>query len=142
MEIDPAVWSLLIVGVVGVLLLSPVFLSLLRSKEESGQSPLHEERCSIRRGIGLGLVIGGNVPLWRCSLYDNFMVISMFFTIIIPYIEIDQVERQSSFLSSSVRIDWRQGGGHRMETIRIFTRHPDKIEKLIKAKIVTQKEQL
>ena len=141
MEIDSAVWSLFIVGVVGVLLLSPVFLSRLRSKEESGQSPLHEERCSIRRGIGLGLVIGGNVPMWRCSLYDNFMVISMFSSIIIPYIEIDQVERQKSFLSSSVRIDWRQGG-HRMETIRIFTRHPDKIEKLIKAKIVTQKEQL
>ncbi len=139
MDIDPALLSLLTVGVVGFVLLSPVFLSRLRSKEESDQVPLHEERCSIRRDVGLGLVMGGNLPLWRCSLYDNFMVISMFSSIVIPYQEIDQVEQQRSLLSPSVRIEWH--GGRRKETIRIFTRHADKIEKLIKARINKQKQE-
>lgn len=139
MNIDPGLWSLLIVGVVGFGVLSLIFLSGLRSNEERNQDPLHEERCSVRRGIGLGLAIGGNVPLWRCSLYDTFMVINMFSSITIPYQEIDRVEQQRSLLSPSVRIVWH--GGHREETIRIFTRHADKIEKLITQRISKRKEQ-
>jgi hypothetical protein len=139
MNIDPGLWSLLIVGVVGIVLLSPVLLSRLRSKEERHQVPLLEERCSIRRGVGLGLAIGGNVPLWRCSLYDSFMVINMVSPIVIRYQEIDRVEQQISLLSPSVRIVWH--GGRRNETIRIFTSHADKIEKLIKERIDTRTEQ-
>lgn len=137
MNIDPALLSLLIVGVVGCVLLSPLFLSL-RSKEESNQVPLYQERCSIRRSIGFGIFAGGNIPLWRCAFYDTFMIIAMFSSRVIRYQEIDRIERQRSLLSDSVLIHWR--GEHRKETIRIFSTHADKIEKLLEGRIGRQEE--
>jgi hypothetical protein len=72
-----------------------------------GVTPLHEERCTIRKSVGFGFFAGGNIPLWRVSFYDRFMVIAFVLRDLIPYDEIgawsiNAISSQKGFIFISV----------------------------------------
>ena len=133
MDIDPALVSVASLAVVAAVLLSPFVLSRLRSKEENGLSPLYEEWCSVRRSVGFGIFAGGNMPFWRVSLYNEFMVIKMFSPTLIPYSEVEHVEHKHHLLSKAVYIDRRAGS--KKESIVVFTRHAEKLAEILKSKV-------
>ena len=58
--------------IIGVILLGPFLLSLHRTSKEAGLKPIYEDRAI----VFFGHFAGGNLPWWRLSFYDNFMVIS------------------------------------------------------------------
>ena len=78
------------------------FLSRVRLEEEQGLIPLYEEWCSIRWHVGVGAFAGGNIFFWRVSVYDDFMIIVLFWRPLISYREIERVEnKETAALESS-----------------------------------------
>jgi hypothetical protein len=88
----------MILLVVAVVLLWPLFNSLRRVPAENGLKPIFEELCLIKYGRG-AVYSGGNIPFNRVALYPEFMVISFFSTMVIPYKNIAEVSLERSLIS-------------------------------------------
>jgi len=131
--LDSPLLALIIIAFGAAIFTSFFFLPRLRSREEIGVTPLYEERCTIRKSIGFGVFAGGNMPLWRVSFYDRFMVIAFVLRSLIPYEEIERVECKRHFLSKGVYIHQRRDG--RPSVITLFPRHPEKVMELLNSKI-------
>jgi hypothetical protein len=98
-----------------------------------GVTPLHEERCTIRKRVGFGFSSGGNIPLWRVSFYDRFMVIAFVLRDLIPYEEIERVEYKRHLLSKGIHIHQRRDG--RTSVITLFPRYSEKVMELLNSKV-------
>jgi hypothetical protein len=125
--------TILIILAVGVIAFIVLFLvPQRRTKNELGLVPLYEERCTGRKTFGYGFTFGGNIPSWRISLYDNFVVISFPRATSIPYGDIASVEYKQQFLSKGMRI---QTHGPALNIV-LYPRQPNKIIEILRAKNV------
>lgn len=101
--IDNSLLSLLVIVIIlGVFGFFAV-MSKRKTGIEKGLKPLYEERCSGNRR-SFGLVIGGNIPFWRVSLYENFLILASVGKIVLHYNEIDSVEFSNRFFNKKIRI--------------------------------------
>lgn len=133
MLLDSPLLALIVIAFGAVIFTSFFFLPRLRSREEIGVAPIYEERCTVRKSLGLGFFGGGNIPLWRVSFYDRFMVIAFVLRSSIPYKEIERVECKRHFLSKGVYIHQRSDG--KRSVITLFPRHPDKVMEILSSRV-------
>jgi hypothetical protein len=121
-------------GIIAVLLLAPFLLSLRRTREEKGLQPIYEDRAMIfEMAFTLGSLGGANIPYWRLTFYDRFMVISAGLTPrLIPYDEIIQIRIKRFLIFRPLYLEYL--GYDRKHGLYIFPRSKEKILELIKQK--------
>jgi hypothetical protein len=93
-----------LIGIVAVIGL--ISLSYRRAKEEKGLTPLYEERCKA------GGLLLGNPHKWsrRVSLYENFLVVTMFWPKVIRYEDVHSISLQRSLFSKKyVSLEYKDG---------------------------------
>ena len=120
-------------GIVAVLLLAPFPLSLRRTRHEKGLRPIYEDRATILEKTFLFFFSGGNIPVWRLTFYERFMVISAgLMPRLIPYDQIIKIEIRRLFISRALYLEY--SGDNRKRSLYIFPRSKEKILELIKQK--------
>jgi len=121
-------------GIIAVLLLAPFLLSLRRTREEKGLRPIYEDRAMIfEMAFTLGGLGGANIPWWRLTFYDRFMVISAgLMPRLIPYDEIIQIRIRRFFIFRALYLEYL--GYDRRHGLYIFPRSKEKVLELIKQK--------
>jgi hypothetical protein len=102
--------------VIGLLLLTPMALSRHRAPEELGLKPIFETFCSGRFGKSSFIGAVTNVPMYRFSVYETFMVIAFLKPCVIPLVEIERTKLKSNFLSSRLLIELKNGEVYQLST--------------------------
>lgn len=133
MLLDSPLLALIVIAFGAIIFISFFFLPRRKSHEETGITPLYEERCSIRKSVGFGMFAGGNLPLGRVSLYDNFMVIAFLWPTLIPYSEIERVEYKRHLLSKGIYI--HQRSSRNQGVITLFPRYPEKVMEVLSSRV-------
>jgi hypothetical protein len=115
----------IIVGcvLVGVVLLAPMFLARRRAPQERGLTPVFEAVCSGSTGWGLG----GNIPMFRLSIYSHFFVVGFLTPYVTPYGELTRVEVKSGILGRRLCI-WTKGGA----SFQLSVSEPEKVAQLLR----------
>jgi hypothetical protein len=124
---------LILVGFVAIVFLSFFILPRRKSKLENNVTPLWEERCNVRKSVGYGMFAGGNLPVWRVSLYDKFMVIGALWPTVMPYNEITKVEYKQNLLSKAISI--HQHTADRKHVITIYSANPTKMLEVLSPRV-------
>ena len=103
--IDSPLITLIGIAIIGIVFALLFIAPTRRSKDESGLSPLYEEKCSGKKVLGWGFSAGGNIPNWRISFYEDFFVIASLGPItVVPYAEVESVEYGRQTISTGLRI--------------------------------------
>ncbi len=119
-------------GIIAVLLLVPFLLSLRRTRDEKGLQPIYEDRAWIIEK-SFFFSGGANIPYWRLSFYESFMIISAgLMPRLIPYDQIITIEFRRLFIRKALYIEYP--GYDRKHCLYIFPRNKEKIFELIKQK--------
>ena len=109
-----------------------VFFVLPQRKlpEEKENRLLYEERCSANWKLAGGVLIaGGNTPIARVSLYEDFFVVSLLGIKKINYSQVLSVSFKSSWFSKSMTINLGKG-----RSLVIRAKNMEKIQSIIMAK--------
>jgi hypothetical protein len=116
--------------IIGVILLGPFLLSLRRTSKEAGLKPIYEDRAI----VFFRHFAGGNLPWWRLSCYDNFMVISGGLkSRLIPYEQISGIYHKRFFLFfKPLYLEYKSNDT--MKGFYMFLRDSQKILELIQSK--------
>jgi len=130
--IDSPLLTLIGIALVALVFFAIYVLPMRRSRAERGGTLLYEERCSGRANSGLGLWLGGNIPNWRISFYERFLVISSVGQTTVPYEEIQSVEYGRQLISKGIRVRAREP---RLDII-LFPKEPAKVLELFENKKV------
>lgn len=130
MIVDSPLLALSILSLGALIFLLLFVLPRRKSSDEVGIRPLHEERCNIRKSLGFGFFAGGNLPVWRLSLYQDFIIIAFLWPILIRYADIDRVEYKRHLLSSGIYIFQRN-----RTVITLFPRNPEKVIEVLASRI-------
>jgi hypothetical protein len=119
-------------GIIAVLLLAPFLLSLRRTREEKGLRPIYEDRAWIlEKTFPFG---GANIPWWRLTFYENFMIISAgLMPRLIPYDQIIRIELRRVFILRALYLEYP--GYNRKHSLYVFPRSRERIFELIKQKL-------
>jgi hypothetical protein len=128
--IDPALATLIGVGSIAVFFMVAAVAPTRKARVEVGSAPLYQERCSLTVSSIAGMRFGGNLPLWRVSLYESFLVVSLFRQRVIRYDEISSVSEARGVVSRALELRVRTPP----ETIRIFAKRPEKMIEIIRGR--------
>ena len=90
--IDPGIVTLAVVAVIGVVMGLAFALPNRRAPIEKDLTPAYQERCIVVFEGALGFRAGGNLPVWRVSLYDEFLVVSFLRQVVVRYDEIASID--------------------------------------------------
>jgi hypothetical protein len=74
--VDPSLIAVAICVLIGAALLIPLLLARRRAPQERGLVPALETYCSAR---------GTNIPMFRLSIYDGFLVVASLKPTVIPF---------------------------------------------------------
>lgn len=108
MSVDPALVAIGFCAVIGLALIIPMFLVRRRAAQERGLVPQFEAFCS--GTYGRSLLAGGNIPIFRLSIYKDFVVIaSLLGQTIIPRRQLARVEAQGGWLSARLLVESTSG---------------------------------
>jgi hypothetical protein len=118
--------AVVICVLIGLALLTPLVLARRRAPQERGLTPVFEAICSGRSGGSLS-GLGSNLPIFRVSVYDNFLVICLFSPTVIPFAQLSRVEARGSFLGGSLLIETMGG-----LAFNLSLRNPERISKLLR----------
>jgi hypothetical protein len=111
---DTEIFAIIFCVVIGLLLLTPMVLSRRKAPEEVGLKPVFETFCSGRFGKSSFIVAGTNVPMFRFSVYEKFVVIAFLKPRVIPFAQIERTKLKSSFLSNRLLIELKKGGVYQL----------------------------
>jgi hypothetical protein len=125
--------ELIFLVIIGVVLLLPFVLSRRRTHNETNLKPIYEDRAFIIRTLG-PFISGSNIPYWRLSFYDKFMIITAGLAPRrIEYNQITNIGYKKFFFSKTLYLEYRtEDGKHSMY---IYPRNREKILSLLTAKI-------
>ncbi len=98
---------------IGFILLAPMVLARRRAPEEQGATPVFESFCSGR----FGAFAGANIPIFRLSIYKDFLVICCIKPRVIPFTQLSRVEVRKEFLSSQLYLE-QMGGASYLLSLR------------------------
>lgn len=126
--LDSGLFTVVVAGVVGVVMLSAFFLPLKRAEAESGLTPTYEERCTGRRYLGFGFF--GTYLSLRISFYDEFIVLGAVLRRVIPYSSVKSVEFKQLFISKGIVIHTQNPDAR----FALFPRQPQKMLELFAGK--------
>ena len=119
---DPGLLSILFCALIAAVVLTPRLLARLRAEQERGRTPVFEAFCSGRRGL-----IGANIPMFRLSIYDGFLVIAFLSPTVIPFAQVTRANVFGGRLLSGVRIETRGGA-----TYRLAIKNPERVVGLLR----------
>lgn len=131
-----------VLAALGLGLLGLLLIPLYRDDKESGQRVLYEARGMIIEWI-FPFISDGNLPFWRVSLYEPFIVIAFVHHLHIDYAEIVRAELKSSFKSIFLfgaffffrkRLTLEFQGDSRTRTLHIYLRHPERVMNILRNK--------
>ncbi len=100
--------SIIFCVLVGFVLLAPMVLARRRAPEEQGESPIFESFCSGRSSA----FIGANIPIFRLSIYKEFLVICCIKPRVIPFTRLSRVEERKDFLNSGLYLEEIEGASY------------------------------
>jgi hypothetical protein len=126
--IDPALVTLVGVVIVALIFIVAAVAPRRRAGVELGAVPLYQERCSVTVSMIAGMRFGGNLPVWRVSLYDSFLVVSLFRQWVIPYNEISSVRGSQLMPSKGLEIQLRTTPNK----VWIFARRPERMIEILR----------
>jgi hypothetical protein len=101
-------------------------LARRRAPQERGLVPTFEAICSGRSG-GSFLGLGSNLPIFRVSIYPNFLVICLFSPTVIPFAQLSKVEARGGLLGGRLSIETLGGLAYDLSL-----RNPERVSKLLR----------
>ena len=93
---------------IAFVMLAPMVLARRRAPEEHGESPVFESFCSGR----IGAFVGANIPMFRLSIYKDFLVICCIRPRVIPFTQLSRAEVRKEFLSSRLYLELTGGASY------------------------------
>jgi hypothetical protein len=70
--------------------------------------PIYEAWCGGSRRVGFAMSAGIAIPIWRISLYEDFLILAAGTTKIIHYSDIAKVEYQTKFFFHRLKIQGKK----------------------------------
>lgn len=124
---ETEIFAIIFCVVIGLLLFTPMVLNRRKAPEEAGLKPIFETFCSGRVGKSSFIGAGTNIPMFRFSVYERFVVIAFLKPRVIPITQIESTKLKSSFLSNCLLIELKKGGVY-----HLYTKVPDDVIKQLR----------
>ena len=115
---DSNLVSIIFCVLIGLVLVTPMVLARRRAPEEQGVSPVFETFCSGRIGAFAGSYV---LPIFRLSIYKDFLVICCIKPRVIPFTQLIRAEARKELVSSQLYLE-QTGGTYYLLSVR----NPDK----------------
>ena len=119
---DPGLAVIVSCALVGVVLLTPMLLARRRAAQEHGLTPVFEAFCS----GSFGWFVGTNIPMFRLSIYESFLVITFITPAIIPFTQLARAEVRGGLFGRRLRIESKRGAIYQLSV-----RNPESVARLL-----------
>ena len=99
----PALVTVVICVLVGAVLFTPMLLARRRAPQERGLVPAFETYCSGR---------GTNLPMYRLSIYDSFLVVAFLSPTVIPFAQVARTDVRGTAFGRRLHIETKRGAAY------------------------------